>query len=192
MMSPMPTAELSGDLIGRARDGDQVAWQILFDQCYPKVVRAVRNRIDRRLRKICDSTDIANEVMKSLAARFDDFDFSSVAGLQAFLIHAARQKVLDGHRRVRAHKRDLARDRPLYSDDGGIGWELADGSPTASQVAVASEEEGILLDGQSGDHRAVLELKVQGFSNSEVSRAIGWPIRKIERFIQNLRGTFRV
>ena len=181
------------DLLGRARSGDQVAWQILFNECYPKIVRVIGRRLNRnrQLRKLYDSSDIANEVMKSLAAKFDDCHFSSINGLQAFLIHAAQQKLIDGYRHGYAQKRDLGRDQPLGGGDDATGWELADESPTASQVAVASEGEENLLEGLSGPDRTVIELKLQGFSNSEVSRETGWHIRKIERFLAKLLGTWQ-
>ncbi len=191
MISSPPNVDTSYDLLDRARNGDQAAWEILFRECYPKVVRVVRRKLSRPMRKLYDSTDIANEVMKSLAAKFDNFDFSSIDGLRAFLIRAAEQKVVDGYRRGHARKRDLTRDRPLASGDQP-GWEPADSSPTASQVAVASEEECLLLDGQSGEHRKVLELKIQGCSNSEVSRETGWHLRKVERFLEKLRGSWRI
>lgn len=192
MISPSPRSVSSScNLLDRARDGDQEAWQILFNDCYPKVLRVVRRRLSRPMRKMYDSTDIANEVMKSLAANFQHFDFSSINGLRAFLIHAAEQKVVDGYRKEHAQKRDFTRDRQLGSGDGAA-WEPEDSSPTASQVAVASEEEEILLDGQSGERRTVLELKLQGLSNSEVARATGWHLRKIERFLEKLRGTWRI
>jgi len=191
LMSP-PSPETSKNLFARARLGDQDAWQILFNECYPKVVRVVRRKLSQPMRKLYDSTDIANEVMKSLAAKFDRFDFSSIDGLRAFLIHAAEQKVADGYRRGLAEKRDMTRDRPLHSGDEAVAWELADVSPTASQVAVASEEEEILLEGHSGEHRRVLELKIEGLSNSDVARETGWKLRKVERFLERLRGTLRL
>jgi RNA polymerase sigma factor (sigma-70 family) len=178
-------------LLDRARLGDQEAWQILFEDCYPKIVRVVRKRLSRPMRKVYDSTDIANEVMKSLAAKFGHFDFSSVDGLRAFLIRAAEQKVVDGYRRGHAQKRDITRDRALGADGAG-GFEPADSSPTASQVAVATEEVEILLDGRSGVDRTILELKIQGHSNREVAQATGWHLRKIERFLEKLRGTCRL
>ncbi len=190
MISSPPRVSGTQDLLDRARNGDQVAWEILFNECYPKVVRVVRRRLSQPMRNLYDSTDIANEVMKSLAAKFGNFDFSSVDGLRAFLIRAAEQKVVDGYRRGHAQKRDLKRNQPLTSGDEA-GWEPADSSPTASQVAVASEEKEILLDGQSGQYREVLELKLQGCSNSEVSRATGWNLRKVERFLEKLRGSWR-
>ena len=192
MRSIPPTSlDSSLPLLDRARLGDQAAWQVLFEDCYPKIVRVVRKRLSRPMRKIYDSTDIANEVMKSLAAKFDHFDFSSIDGLRAFLIRAAEQKVVDGYRRGHAMKRDINRDRALGTV-GPMGFEPEDSSPTPSQVAVATEEVENLLDGQSGVDRTILELKLQGHSNSEVARATGWHLRKVERFLEKLRGTFRL
>lgn len=188
---PPSSPSVPYNLLDRAREGDQEAWQVLFEDCYPKIVRAVRKRLSRPMRKIYDSTDIANDVMKSLAAKFGHFDFSSIDGLRAFLIRAAEQKVVDGYRRGHAKKRDLGRDRALTTGEPG-GWEPADASPTASQVAVASEEKDILLDGRSGVDRTILELKLEGHSNSDVARATGWHLRKIERFLEKLRGTCRL
>jgi len=188
--SPCITLDSPGDLIARAREGDQDAWRILFDECYPKIVRVVRRRLSRPMRKHYDSTDIANEVMKSLAARFGDFDFASVTDLRKFVLHAAEQKVVDEYRREHAQKRDIDRDRPLASGDGSFAWEPADGSPTPSQVAVVTEVRQQLLETQSGPGRAVLEMKLQGYSNHEVASETGWHLRKVERFLKALRDSW--
>lgn len=187
-----PSADSPQNLFERARLGDQDAWEILFKECYPKIVRVIGKRLDRQTRKLYDSTDIANEVMKSLAAKFENFDFSSINGLQAFLIRAAEQKLIDEYRRGHARKRDVTRDRPIHGGNGAAGWEIADGSPTPSQVAVASEREENLLEAQSGPGRTIVELKIQGLSNSEVARETGWHVRKVERFLANLRATLRI
>lgn len=192
MIPSPPSAPGRDDILDRARQGDQEAWQVLFDECYPKIVRVIRRRITRPMRKIYDSTDIANEVMKSLAAKFHHFDFSSVGGLRAYLIHAAEQKVVDGCRRSHAQKRDLNRDRAQVGNDESTAWDFPDDAPTASQVAVASEEKDLLLNGQSGPQRTVLELKIEGMSNPEVAQATGWHVRKVERFLEKLRGACRL
>ena len=66
LQSP-PSVEISPDVLDRARRGDEEAWRLLFEECYPKIVRVVRKRLSRPMRNYCDSTDIANDVMKSLA-----------------------------------------------------------------------------------------------------------------------------
>ena len=182
----------SRSLLERARQGDQQAWQVLFDECYPKIVRVIRRRISRPLRALYDSTDIANEVMNSLAVKFNQFDFDSISGMRAYLIRAAERKVVDGYRHGHAMKRDVARTQASYPGDDLGQLEVIDSGPTASQVAVASEREETLLGDRSGDERCIVELKLQGFSNNEVARETGWHLRKVERFLERLRGTCRL
>jgi RNA polymerase sigma-70 factor (ECF subfamily) len=190
--SPSMIVNAPSDLIARARAGDQDAWNELFEECYPKIRRVIGRRLTRPMRKHYDSTDIANEVMKSLAEKFGDFDFASITELRKFVIHAAEQKVVDQYRHQHAQKRDIGRDRPLVSGDGSPSWEPPDDSPTPSQVAVASEEEQQLLENQSGPGRAILELKLQGYSNPEVARETGWNVRRIERFLKKLSDSWRL
>ncbi len=40
--------------------------------------------------------------------------------------------------------------------------------------------------------RTILELKSQGHSNREVAQATGWNLREVQRFLEKLRGTFRI
>ena len=192
MGQTFPSAPASADIIMRARSGDQRAWQELFDDCYPKIVRVIRRRISRPLRSLYDSTDIANEVMKSLAARFHEIDFTSIDGLRAYLIRAAERKVVDGYRHGHAMKRDVSRTRATFPGDDLGQLEVPDSGPTASQLAVATESEESLLQAQGSEERSILELKMQGFTNPEVARATGWHLRKVERFLERLRGTFRL
>ena len=192
MTESSPSVGASCSLIERARSGDQQAWQELFDDCYPKIVRVIRRKMSRPLRSLYDSTDIANEVMKSLAVKFDQFDFTSINGLRAYLIKAAERKVVDGYRHGHAMKRDIARTQASYPGDDLGQFEVADGGATPSQVAIASESEAHLLRQSGSEERSVIELKVQGFSNTEVCEATGWHLRKVERFLKQLRGTCRL
>ena len=187
-----PSSNAAKSLIERARQGDQQAWHELFEDCYPKIVRVIRRRLSRPLRSVYDSTDIANEVMKSLAAKFDQIDFTSIAGLRAYLIHAAECKVVDGYRHGHALKRDFARTQGALPGDGQGPLEIPDNGPTPSQIAVASESAASLLREQGDEERSIIEMKVHGYSNPEVSEAVGWHLRKVERFLKNLRGTCRL
>ena len=184
LQTSSPTVAPGTGVLKPARNGRPGGLADLFDDCYPKIVRVVRRRLSRPMRKLYDSTDIANEVMKSLAAKFDHFDFSSIDGLRAFLIQAAEQKVVDGYRtgprpEARPRPRSAARRRRARR---GLG--AADSSPTASQVAVASEEEEILLEGQSGEHRDDPRAEAPGAAATPRSPGpTGWHLRKVERFL---------
>ncbi len=136
--SSEPVGELS--LFARAQAGDQAAWVALFNECYPKVQRVVRRRINGPLRRYMDSTDIASDVFGELAEKASRFRFETVDDVRNFLLDAAHKRVVDEHRRFMAKKRDSRREMPLGA--GGAdddAWGISSGEPTPSQHAVAQE-----------------------------------------------------
>ena len=175
-------------LFARARAGDNAAWEKLFHNCYPKVIRVVRRKLNQPMRSLYDSTDFASDVMKSLAANAGRLDFQSFESLMAFLVRVAEQKVIDEYRKNHAQKRDLDRQRRLSPDgvDGPRPLGLASGDPTASEVAQAGEAQERLMAGQSEPERKAIELKQLGYSNSEIAEETGWHPRKVQRFFKNL------
>jgi len=177
-----------GDLFARARAGDQDAWKELFETCYPKVLRVVRRKLDRPMRSLYDSTDFASDVMKSLAAKFDKFDFPSLDSLHAYLVQSAKQKVIDEYRRRHTLKHDIGRERSVdwVASQDSMRLSLASGDPTASQEAQATEIHERLLADLDKTERWIVELKRQGLSNSEVAEKTGWHVRKVQRFLQSL------
>jgi RNA polymerase sigma factor (sigma-70 family) len=189
-MMPLPdlSDQDSSGLFARARAGDQAAWEELFRTCYPKVIRVVRRKLDRPLRNLYDSTDFASDVMKSLAANLDRLDFPSIGSLMAFLAQVAEQKVIDEHRRRRTLKRDMTRERPIAGGDGAeaAAPPIASADPTASQLAQESELRDRFMARPSESERAVVELKLQGYSTAEIAEQTGWNIRKVQRFLKDL------
>ncbi len=170
-----------------AQNGDQTAWETLFRECYPKVRRVVRRRLDRSMRSLYDSTDFASDVMKSLAANLDQLSFPTVESLIAFLSHVAEQKVIDEYRRQHTLKRDVTRERRLSpGDPDSPPVQLPSSEPTASQFAQANEVQQWLLERHNGTERTIIGLKQQGYSNAEIADETGWNIRKVQRFLKNL------
>ena len=170
-----------------AQKGDQSAWETLFRECYPKVRRVVRRKLDRSMRSLYDSTDFASDVMKSLAANLNHLNFPSIESLVAFLAHVAEQKVIDEYRRRHTLKRDVTRERRLsVADPEAAPVQLRSAEPTASQLAQANEVHERLLDRQDETERRIIELKQQGYSTTDIADATGWNIRKVQRFLKDL------
>jgi RNA polymerase sigma factor (sigma-70 family) len=170
-----------------AQKGDEMAWEALFKECYPKVRRVVRRRLDRSMRSLYDSTDFANDAMENLAANRDQLDFPSVHSLIAFLAQVAEQKVIDEYRRQHTQKRDVTRERPIRSNGAdGLSAQLSSDEPTASQLAQANEVHEWLLSRPDETERSIIELKEQGYSTSDIAERTGWNIRKVQRFLQDL------
>ncbi len=174
------------------REGDEAAWEELFQKCYPKVVRVVRRRLNKPMRSRFDSTDFASDVMKSLAANARQLDFPSFSKLMAFLHDEAEKKVIDEYRKAHTLKRDVERTVGLVhvDDDGQSTLDLPSDAPTASQIALADEVHDQLLAGQSAPERTVIELKEQGYTCEEIADRIGWHRRKVQRFFKGLRETY--
>jgi RNA polymerase sigma factor (sigma-70 family) len=180
-------------LFARARAGEDGAWEELFRKCYPKVIRAVRRKLnDPKMRALFDSTDFASEVMKSLTAKKDRWTFETLGSLIAFLEHVAEQKVYDEYRRYHASKRHLKRHEYLGAGEGGgVAALIASVDPTPSQEAVATEAQERLLDGLDPTRREIFELKRLGHTNAEIARRVGWNIRRVQRFLEDLRESYQ-
>ncbi len=180
-------------LFARARAGDQAAWKALFDACYPKVVRVIRRKLQGRpaVRARYDSTDLASDVWKSLAAKSDRFDFATVDDLMAFLVKAAEDKFHDHMRRLTAQRRALSRERPLGGPESD-GWSrLASPEPTPSQYATEGETRDRLVRDLGPEERSIVELRNQGYTNEEIAERLGWHVRQVQRFLKGLREAFR-
>lgn len=190
-MTMLSSAELRVDLaevLEAAHRGDQSAWEVLFRECYPKVRRVVRRKLNRQMRNLYDSTDFASDVMKSLAAKFDHLDFPSVESLFAFLAQVAEQKVIDEYRRRHSLKRDVTRERPILSGETEAGpVQLPSDEPTASQVAQANEVQERILSRVDATERTIIELRQQHYSNAEIAERTGWNIRRVQRFLKDLQ-----
>jgi RNA polymerase sigma factor (sigma-70 family) len=189
-MVTLPDRELGDSLtkaLEKAQAGDETAWETLFRECYPKVRRVVRRKLDRSMRSLYDSTDFASDVMKSLAANLNHLNFPTVDHLIAFLIRVAEQKVIDEHRRRRTLKRDVTRELPIFgvaADAAPV--QLESFEPTASEYAQANETEEQLLDRQNQIEKDIIQLRREGHDNGFIAYRTGWNIRKVQRFLKDL------
>jgi RNA polymerase sigma factor (sigma-70 family) len=168
-----------------AQKGNQTAWETLFKECYPKVRRVVRRKLNRSMRSLYDSTDFASDAMERLAAQPDLLQFPSLGCLIAFLAQVAEQKVIDEYRRQHTLKHDIDRERPMAAY-GAREYQLPSDEPTASQWAQANEFQERLLDRRDETERVIIELKQQGYSTCDIAEQTGWNIRKVQRFLEKL------
>ncbi len=182
--------EIKGDLsraLQEAQKGDQTAWETLFRECYPKVRRVVRRRLDSSLRSLYDSTDIASDVMKSLAANLNHLSFPSIDSLIAFLAHVAEQKVIDEYRKQHTLARDKSRERRLFSGDSETApIQLPSPEPTPSQWYQAEEVREWMQGRLDETGREIIDLKRAGYSIADIADKTGWNIRKVQRLLKKL------
>lgn len=184
-MTQLSHPEPGHDLVStwqEAQKGNPTAWEALFKECYPKVRRVVRRKLNRSMRSLYDSTDFANDAMERLAANLDLLQFASLGSLIAFLAQVAEQKVIDEYRRQHTLKHDIARERPMTTNEMGPSHD-----PSASQLAQANEFHERLLARDDETERVIIELRQQGYTIADIADQTGWNVRKVQRFLKDLR-----
>ena len=187
MMSRLDEGTNLAKVLQQAHRGDPGAWEAIFHECYPKVRRVVRRKLNRSMRSLYDSTDFASDVMKSLAANIGHLNFPSLDSLLGFLAQVAEQKVIDEYRRRHTLKRDVNRERAILSGDEESGpVQVPSGDPTASEFAQANEVQERLLSGANETERTILEMRQQGYSTADIAEKTGWNIRKVQRYLKDL------
>jgi RNA polymerase sigma-70 factor (ECF subfamily) len=129
-------ADATGDLLDRARAGDEEALAQLFERHIPPLRRWASGRLPRWARDIADTTDLIQETVVEVLRHLHHFEHRGEGALQAYL----RQAVTN---RIRNELRKVARrgvPDPLDSavpDDGTSPLEAAIAQQTLDQYDAA-------------------------------------------------------
>ncbi len=135
-------AKSLSELLQKAWNDSDGSAQEVVERYGPYILRAVRRRLDKKLRSKFDSVDFVQAVWASFFAMPPDrLQFKRHQELVSFLMGLARNKVVDVVRqRLETQKYDVKRERRLMGSAALDDGELASSGPTASQVAIAREE----------------------------------------------------
>ncbi len=144
----MPTRdEESGlsDLITRARSGDRAAWGLLFDRYGDDLRRRVGRAMGGGLRRLEDSTDIVNSVLKELPEHLQNYErHESEKGFLNWATKLVIRKVSEKRKHYGAQKRG----GHLQADEPNRATSSLDVEParvdTPSQEASGNEEHALL------------------------------------------------
>jgi RNA polymerase sigma-70 factor (ECF subfamily) len=167
-MSPDPSF---ADLIRRVRGGDEAAAAEVVRLYEPAIRRSVRPRLDPRLRRTYDSTDLSQAVLCSffLRAAAGQYQLETPEQLLKLLASMARHKLAKAGRRQRAARRDdrrveagRAEERDLRAPDPGPSEQVADRELFQEVLRRLSPEE-----------RRLVELRHEGRDWAAIAAACG-------------------
>lgn len=170
-----------GELLPRARKGDQAALDHLFAACRNYVRVIARAHAESWLRAKVDASDLVQQTLLDAYRGFDRFEGASeaewLAWLRVILQHNAADFVRQYHG---AAKRQVGREVPLEAPAAdsayGRGFQPAADDETPSQLLVRKEQELRMADALmqlSPDHREVVELRnLQRLPFDEVARRL--------------------
>jgi RNA polymerase sigma-70 factor (ECF subfamily) len=174
------------ELIRRAAEGDGDGWQEIVDRYRNRLQRMVALRIDRRMQRRVNASDIVQEAYLEAAKHLADYLREPKMPLYLWLRGITGNKLLEMHRhhlgfKMRNAARDVGLDGPgggdnLQSNAGAVAAALADDNTSPSLAASREEMKKVLeaaLDTLDPIDREVLALRhFEHLSNAETAQVL--------------------
>lgn len=176
----------------------------LLERFRPRLRRMVSLRLDPRLRRRIDSSDVIQESFADVVRRLSEYQRSPEMPFFVWVRFLVSQKLLEAHRRhIEAERRDVRREvaGPDYPEPTSASLARAFVAPdrSPSDALARKEEEERLrsaLDGMSENDREILLLKhFEQLSDEECAAVLGLSlsgtISRHVRALNRLRGILR-
>jgi RNA polymerase sigma-70 factor (ECF subfamily) len=143
---------LEENLVERAAAGDEQALAELFERHRYRLRRMVRLRLDRRLQRRVDPSDVLQEAFLDLLAELPSYAQKRAIPLFLWMRLVTGQRLMQVHRRhLGTEMRDAARDISLYR--GGL--------PQADSASLAAQLLGRFTSAGAALVRAEIQLQLQ-------------------------------
>lgn len=170
-------------LVDRLSRGDLTAADPLYSEFERYLRRIVRRCVPKRLRAKFDSLDVVQSVWADLIAgmRAARWQFETPDRLRAFLVRAARNRLID---RIRQQRAALEREQPL--GDSAEARRTSGLDPTPSQYAQADDLWRRLLALCPPEHHALLRMKGEGLPLAAIAQRTGLHVDSVRRVLRRL------
>ncbi len=94
-----PDVKSSQELLRSAQAGDERAKEDLCRRYHPLLLRYAHGRLPRQARSLLDTQDIVQETLIGTLARLDGIEYRHQGAVQAYLLRALRNRIIDEVRR---------------------------------------------------------------------------------------------
>jgi RNA polymerase sigma-70 factor (ECF subfamily) len=177
-------------LMSRLQAGDQDAASELFDRFARSLTSLARQRLDHRLREKVDPEDVVQSVYRTFFRRFADgrFSLDGWDGLWALLTTITVRKCGRWRERFTAAGRDVGAEVSLGALAGGVPLECLAREPSPVEAATLADLLESLLGALEAGDRAIIALRLQGYTPGEIALQLGRPERTVFRVISRVKG----
>jgi RNA polymerase sigma-70 factor (ECF subfamily) len=179
-----PSEEQTEELLASARAGDPDAVGRLLQRHRQSIRRMIDLRMDRKIQRRLDASDIVQDVLIEANRRLADYLQNPVMPFHLWLRQMAKDRIIDAHRRHRrAARRSVDREQALAAPGRldqstfDLAAELSDGELTPAAAATWRELQrrfqAAVETLDDGDREVVLMRHFEGLTNTETAQALG-------------------
>lgn len=180
-----PQHEQTEQLLADARGGNATAVNRLLERHREAVHRMVRLRLDAKVQKRVDVSDVVQDVLVEANRRLHDFlQHPQQMPFHLWMRQIAHDRIIDAHRRHRGSaKRSVDREQPLLvaAGDQQSTYELVaqlrdrEAGPATNVAAqeMAKIVEAAIAELNDQDCEIVIMRHYEHLSNQEIAQALG-------------------
>ncbi len=182
------------ELVQRCRDGDQEAATILFRRYVNRLIGLVRDKLSQRFASRMDAEDVVQSAYRSFFGGLGNGEFTvertdELWGLLAAItMHKLYRKVAFHN----AKRRSVQREQPAGAENVLDEFpQLIAELPTPAEAVEVVEELDHVMNRLPPLERRVLELRLEGYSSTEIADRIHRSDRTVRRAMEKLRDEFQ-
>lgn len=179
-----PEQQPTEELLAQAKDGDNSAVNQLMDRHRNSLRQLIRMRLDARIQKRVDVSDVIQDVLVEANRRLDRYIDNPVMPFHLWLRQIAKDRIIDAHRRHRVSaKRSVDREQgmaiPRGHDQSSIQLAslLGDARLTpaaaALQKEMAAKVEAAISGLDDKDCEIITMRHYEHLSNQEIGTILG-------------------
>lgn len=179
-----PESEQTQELLNNAATGDEDAINQLMDRHRNALRRMVQLRMDQKLLRRMDVSDVVQDVLVEANRRLATYLENPKMAFHLWLRHIAKDRIIDAHRRHRVSaKRSIDREQVLATPSGGdqssilLANQLRDNQLTpaaaATQKEIAKQVEAAIAKLEERDSEIIIMRLYEQLSNQEAAMALG-------------------
>ena len=178
-----PEQEKTEALLEQARQGDEDAINSLIDRHRNALRHLVRMRLDRKIQRRVDVSDVVQDVLIEANRRLKTYLENPVMPFHLWVRHIARDRIIDAHRRHRGSaKRSVDKEQPMVIPGGFdqssiiLAAQLVDRekTPAASimEKELAKRVEEAITDLYDLDAEVIVMRHYEQLTNQEIAQAL--------------------
>ena len=165
------------ELLQRAHHGDRMAFDELFARHLPPLRQFIEFRLDRRLQRRIDASDIVQETQLEAFRRFDDYCERKPMPFHIWLRRNAYERLLNARRDHRAALRSVEREQPMPERSSVLlAQSIKELFPTPSEALARREYRQCVAEALDelppADSELLLMRHVEGMTHAQIAQVM--------------------